>query len=70
MATISRRAGSNGKTSYQAKIRLKGHPTYSASFVRLTDARLWVTRTEAAIRAETYSLINEAQKHTLGSNRN
>ncbi len=65
MATISRRVSKNGKTSYQAKIRLKGHPAYSASFSRLTDAKLWVAKTEVAIRTETYSLTNEAQKHTL-----
>lgn len=65
MATISRRTGKNGKVSYQAKIRLKGYPTYSASFSRLTDANLWVKKTEVAVREETYSLINEAQKHTL-----
>ena len=66
MATISKRTVKSGKTSYQAKIRLKGHPTYSASFTRLTDAKLWATKTEAAVRAESYSLTNEARKHTLG----
>ncbi len=51
MATIEqRKAGSN--TTYRVKIRLKGHPSQTATFERKTDARRWAQRTEA-------------EKHTL-----
>ncbi|AUN96403.1 site-specific integrase [Pseudazoarcus pumilus] len=49
MATITRRTGKSG-TSYKVQIRIKGYPTDTASFDRLTDAKRWAAETEAAIR--------------------
>lgn len=47
MATFDQRRGKDGKLVYRA--RLKGHPIQTATFPRLTDARTWAQRTEAAI---------------------
>lgn len=65
MATITKRRDSNGNTSYQVKVRLKGYPAQSATFERLTDAKKWATQTEAAIRERRHFRSVEAQKHTL-----
>ncbi|KAA1175878.1 site-specific integrase [Marinobacter salinexigens] len=50
MASIEKRTDKQGKSSYRVKIRLKGRPTETATFDRLTDAKRWATQTEAAIR--------------------
>ncbi len=65
MAAISKRISLEGKISFQAKIRLKGHPTQSATFSRLTDAKLWTQQTESAIREGRYFKTREALKHSL-----
>ncbi|MCZ6647618.1 MAG: site-specific integrase, partial [SAR324 cluster bacterium] len=65
MATISKRTSLEGKVSYQAKIRLQGHPTQSATFSRLTDAKLWTQQIESAIREGRYFKTREALKHSL-----
>ncbi|MCH9045045.1 MAG: site-specific integrase, partial [SAR324 cluster bacterium] len=65
MAAISKRISQEGKISFQAKIRLKGHPTQSATFSRLTDAKLWTQQTESAIREGRYFKTREALKHSL-----
>lgn len=45
MATIRTRKTGDGKASYHVQIRLKGHPTATASFARLTDAKKWAQDT-------------------------
>ena len=50
MATIEKRLKSDGTTHYRVKVRLKGTPLQTESFVRLTDARRWAQSTEASIR--------------------
>src|SRR5687768_17006577 len=65
MAVIERRKRGDGKPSFRAKVRLKGHPPSSATFERLTDARTWGQQTEAAIREGRYFKSIEAKKHTL-----
>lgn len=65
MATISKRKSQEGKISFQVKIRLKGHPTESATFSRLTDAKIWVQQTETAIREGRYFKAREGLKHSL-----
>ncbi len=37
MATINKRGAQEGKTKFQARIRLKGHPTETSTFERLDD---------------------------------
>jgi hypothetical protein len=45
MATIQKRKNADGTTSYRVMVRLKGHPTATATFTRLTNAREWGTKT-------------------------
>jgi len=66
MAVIERRVGADGKIAFRARVRLKGHPPQTATFVRLTDARRWAQIEEAAIREGRHFKSVEAKKHTLG----
>lgn len=63
MATIEKRKNDNGSISYRVKIRLKGYPPESATFSRLTDARDWVQKTEADIKAGRH--FGTSKLHTL-----
>ena len=65
MAQIRERIKKNGKKSYFVRIRMKGKPEATASFERLTDARLWASATETEIREGRYTKTNEAQRHTF-----
>ena len=65
MATIAKRTDAAGQAHYQVKVRIKGHPTQSATFDRLTDAKRWAIQTEAAIRERRHFKTAEAQKHTF-----
>ncbi len=65
MATFEKRTLGDGSTTYRVKVRLKGVPTQSASFERLTDARRWAQQTEAAIREGRHFKTTEAKRHTL-----
>jgi integrase len=63
MATIQKRAGRDGKTSYRVQVRLKGFEPETASFERLTDAREWATKTEADMRAGRH--FGASKRHTF-----
>lgn len=65
MATFEKRLKSDGTTRYRVKIRIKGTPTQTESFARLTDARKWAQITEASIREGKYFGIQEAKRHTV-----
>jgi integrase len=65
MATIEKRETDSGETSYRVKIRLKGYPTQTATFSRLTDAKKWAQQTETAIREGRHFKTAEAKKHTF-----
>lgn len=65
MATIQKRTIKDGSVSYRVQVRLKGHPTETASFERLTDAKRWAGQIEAAIREGRHFKTTEAKKHTL-----
>jgi integrase len=65
MATIVRRPGKNGQTSYRAQVRRKGAPPLSATFTKLSDAKKWVQITEAAILEGRHFTTAEAKRHTL-----
>jgi hypothetical protein len=65
MATIVRRIGKNGQTSYRAQVRCKGVPSLSATFTKLSDARKWVQTTEAAIIEGRHFKTAEAKRHTV-----
>uniref|UniRef100_E6PLH1 Tyr recombinase domain-containing protein n=1 Tax=mine drainage metagenome TaxID=410659 RepID=E6PLH1_9ZZZZ len=64
MANIEKRTTEQG-TTYRVKVRLKGHPTQSATFERLTDARRWEQLTEAAIREGRHFAGSAAKRTTL-----
>lgn len=65
MASIEKRTTDTGDISYRVKIRLKGYPTQTATFKRLTDAKRWIQDTESAIREGRHFKTTEAKKHTL-----
>ena len=65
MAWIQTRSKKNGKDTYTVTIRLKGLPTQSATFDRLTDARKWSHSMESALREGRLSTSIEAKRHTL-----
>jgi integrase len=63
MATIEKRQNEDGLISFRVKVRLKGHPTETSTFERLTDARRWVQATEAAIREGRSFRSSKAKKY-------
>jgi len=65
MAAINKHTDAKGKTTYRARIRLKGSPTVSATFDRMTDAKEWARTTDADIRAGRYMDKMESQRRTL-----
>lgn len=65
MATIQGRKTKDGTMSYRVIVRLKGHPTQTATFRRKTDAKRWAQQTEVAIREGRYFSSNEARRRTL-----
>ncbi len=65
MATIEKRTTLDNQISYRVKVRLKGYPTQTATFERLTDAKKWIQSTEAAIREGRHFKTRESKKHTL-----
>jgi len=64
MATVQKRKNDDGTTSYRVMVRLKGYPSASATFSRLTDAREWAAKTEADMKAGRY--FGAAKSKTLG----
>lgn len=64
MASITKREGAKG-TTFKAVIRMKGYPTQTATFKRLTDAKRWAAETETAIHSGQHFKTIEAKKHTL-----
>lgn len=65
MATIKKRTDKNGKIRYQAIIRLKGTPTQTATFSKITKAKEWIQQIESAIRECRHFKTSESKKHTL-----
>lgn len=64
MAVIDEKKGKHG-TSYQVRIRVKGHPTVTETFSRKTDAKRWASQTEADIRQGRFFPKAEARKRTF-----
>ncbi len=65
MANIEKRTNNKQETTYRVKVRLKGYPTETATFERITDARRWAQQTEAAMREGRHFKTSKAKKHTL-----
>lgn len=51
MASIRERVDSAGVSTYQAQVRIKGHPPQNASFPTKTLAKRWAQQTETEIRS-------------------
>ena len=64
MAAIQKRINNDGSTSYRVQIRLKGFAPESASFERLTDAKTWIQKTEAEMKAGRH--FGASKRHTFG----
>lgn len=65
MGWINKRERKKG-TVYRAVVRIKGFPQQQKSFTRLTDAKMWVQQTEAAIRkGEFQNVVKTAAAKTL-----
>lgn len=65
MGHIREKKLKKGGVRFQAEIRLRGHPTLTASFDRKTDAKDWIRNTEADIRCGRYQVYAESTKHTF-----
>lgn len=65
MAYIQERKDKDGKTHFRVQIRLKGHPTTTATFDRKTDAKLWAQQTESAMRDGRHFKTSESKKHSV-----
>ncbi|GJL79733.1 MAG: integrase [Nitrospinaceae bacterium] len=66
MANIEKRLKKNGSVVYRVKVRLKGNPSQSATFERITDAKKWVQNVESDIREGRHFKTTEAKRHSLG----
>lgn len=65
MPSIQKKERKNG-TTYTAVVRVRGYPTRSKTFRRLTDARRWGERMEMAIRdGEFHNVVSQARKKTV-----
>jgi len=64
MSSITKREGKKG-TTYKVTIRMKGYPTQTETFKRMTDAKRWAAETETAINQGQHFKTIEAKKHTL-----
>ncbi len=64
MATIEKRE-CEGKITHRVKVRLKGYPTQTATFERLTDAKRWAQDTESDIRNRRHFKSSEAKRYLL-----
>lgn len=65
MPTFETRRAADGSKTYRAKVRLKGYPSQTASFERLTDARRWAAETESNLRHGRHFALSEASRHTV-----
>ncbi len=66
MAYIQERVTNDGQARYRVQVRLRGHPTQTATFERKTDAKRWAQQVESAIREGRHFTTSEAKRHTLG----
>jgi integrase len=65
MATIRVRKGTDGTKHFHVQVRLRGHPPTTATFERRTDAKIWVQKTETAMRDGRHFPTHEAKRRTL-----
>ncbi len=63
MATIEKRTTADGKKTYRAKVRLRGHPPESATFERRADAKAWASKIETEMREGRH--FGKSKRHTF-----
>jgi integrase len=68
MPTVQRRVSANGKVSYRTSVRLKGHKTKTATFLKRADAVTWGQETETRIKQSKYfpDRLIESERYSLG----
>jgi hypothetical protein len=59
VASFSKRSGSNGVT-WNARVRVMGHPTQSKNFKTKAEAKEWAAKTEATITGRTFAVSRDA----------
>ena len=69
MPSVQRRVTPRGKIRFRAMVRVKGHKTKTATFLKRTDALLWAQETESRLRQSKYfpDKLIELEKYTLGN---
>lgn len=65
MASITERIDGKGNKTYQVKIRMRGFPVQTATFIRKTDAKRWEQKTETAMREGKFFPEEKAKQTTL-----
>ena len=67
MPSVQRRVSPNGKVSYRAMVRLKGHKPKTATFLKRADAIAWGQETETRSRQSKYfpDRLIESEKYVL-----
>ncbi len=65
MAIIVPRKRKGGEVSFNARVRIKGHPPQSQTFRRKTDAAKWAGSIEAALRESRFVASAESKRHTV-----
>lgn len=66
MATIERRVGHDGTTSYRVKVRVHGEKPRSRTFKRKTDASAWAAKAESDLGHGVYVPTTADRRRTLG----
>jgi len=68
MPSVQRRKTPKGNISFRAMVRVKGHKTKTATFLKRADASLWAHETELRLRQSKYfpNKLIELEKYTLG----
>ena len=68
MPSVQRRKTPKGKIRFRAMVRVQGHKTQTATFLKRTDASLWAQETELRLRQSKYfpNKLIELEKYTLG----
>ena len=66
MASIEKRFKKDKSFSYRVRIDIKGSPSVSSTFDKLTDAKKWAAITEAAIRERRY-FKETKEKHSFNN---
>ncbi len=65
MAVIEKRTRRDGVVSYRARVRLQGHPEFTQTFAKKTDARDWARDIEAKLKGGKHLPSRDAQRRTV-----